>query len=678
MARLRPLLTTWGEELQNHPEQIPLPEYPRPSMVRRNWRCLNGYWDYAIRGAGKETGAAQYSQYVESYGEGDGQIRVPFSPECTLSGVNRQLLPGERLWYRRTLFCNERTVGGYVLLHFGAVDQIADVWINGQYAGGHVGGYLPFTLSVEELLTEGENELVVCVQDDSDTVTHARGKQKLHPGGMFYTATSGIWQSVWLEEVPAAYIEGYETKWEPETGTLWLLVKAAGAELRRNHETEGNTRAQESSDDSEMMAGQKPLESAKAYRQQEVLIQLREPSCRAEEYIRTPEDAVRLRRKVLQEFTAEAGKWTPVKVDEPQLWTQDTPWLYGITVTLGEDEIDGYLALCSYRSKSCMGSEREQRRETGEDCSLSQADLDESDSCSETKRQGRLLQNGQPHFQRGVLDQGYWSDGLYTAPSDEALIYDITEMKALGFNMLRKHIKIGPERWYYHCDRLGMAVWQDMVCGGGPYRAWFVTYGATLLHQLLIHVSDDHPWLFSRRDAAGKTFFEQEMLETQEHLGNHPCICTWVIFNEGWGQFDTKRLTKRLQEAMASHSDRLIDAASGWFDQRCGDYQSVHHYYLRFVYHKKDPRMRMLSEFGGLPFGVEGHLAAEKVYGYGSVKDQKDLNQRFQEMIRWAESLEDEGFIGYVYTQVSDVEEEINGIFTFDRRVKKITSTVIS
>lgn len=638
-------MTTWGEELQENPDLLPLPEYPRPSLVRQRWLCLNGEWNYAIRktadGAadGRETadrrepadGMEAAAGHLSMPDPWDGNIRVPFSPECVLSGVERQLLPGERLWYRRSFSWSSaaaETEAHCVLLHFGAVDQAAWVWLNGHYVGSHTGGYWPFTMSVGGFLREGCNELTVCVRDDSDAVSHARGKQKLRAGGMFYTATSGIWQTVWLEEVPAAHIEVIETEADPESGLLYLRISCA----------EGGEKARD-----------RAFAAAGEDREPRIHVQLRQPSLHTEDYIRAAEDAVRLRRPVLQEFDVRPGEWTTIPIADPCLWTQETPWLYGLTAVLQNpgggdeaDEVDSFCALRAYRAG---------RRKRGA---------------------AQLLLNGRPQQQRGVLDQGYWSDGLYTAPSDAAMIYDILQMKKLGFNMLRKHIKIEPERWYYHCDRLGMAVWQDMVCGGGPYRSWFVTYGATLMQQILLHVSDAHPWLFARQDPSGRESFERDMLETVRLLKNHSCLCTWVLFNEGWGQFDTRRLTERLREADGVHSGRLIDSASGWFDQRCGDFQSIHHYFLRLVYRKRDPRILVLSEFGGLPYGVKGHRTTEKVYGYGRVKDEKDLNRQFRAMMQRAEELLGKGFSAYVYTQVSDVEEEINGILTFDRKAVKI------
>lgn len=580
------LWTVWGEKLQKNPEEIPLAEYPRPSFVRKSWMCLNGSWDYA-------------------FSDGtSGKIRVPFSPECALSGAGRQLLPGETLWYRRTFdFPERQKPEKEVLLHFGAVDQTAEVWINGKKAGEHTGGYLPFTLKIGRFLRKGENEIRVCVQDDSDTSFHARGKQKLQRGGMFYTATSGIWQTVWLEEVPERFMDGLELLPDPEEGCIGITVRADAAAL--------------------------------------VKIRLRK-ACRFEtDYLRQPEDLAGLGQEILAEEEGRTNEEIRIRipVEERHLWTQEEPWLYGLTVSMGEDEAESYAALRKFSVK---------KQENGP---------------------ALLCLNGTPQFQRGVLDQGYWSDGLYTAPSDEAMIFDIAGMKKLGFSMLRKHMKIEPERWYYHCDRLGMAVWQDMVCGGGPIRSWFVTYTATLFQQFPRKISDAHPWLFSRTDHRGREEFERELLETIRLLRSHPCICSWVIFNEGWGQFETKRLTGEAKNADPEH---LVDAASGWFDQDCGDFQSIHHYFFRLNFDRKDKRARILSEFGGIPYAVPDHTCMEKSYGYGRAGSREELQTKYDGMLHSAEEMQKDGFCGYVYTQLSDVEEEINGLYTFDRRVCKV------
>ena len=373
------MLTRWGETLD---KQQVLQEYPRPQLVRESFYPLNGLWDYAITASDACPGAW------------DGQILVPFSPEAPLSGVGKTLRPGQVLWYRRPLPLKKRA-GMRTLLHFGAVDQRAWVYVNGLLAGTHTGGYTAFTLDITKLLREGENTLTVAVRDDTDTVPLARGKQKTKRGGIWYTPQSGIWQTVWAELVPERYIGSLLFTPElPEGRIRWQVFSAApqGAKVSVTYQGE-------------------PVAEG--------------------------------------ETDADGCGSAVIAPEQLHLWTPETPELYDVTVTLGDDTVKSYFAMRT------VGTGRDA---AGHPC---------------------LLLNGQPYFHHGVLDQGYWPDGLYTAPSDEALIYDIQLMKRLGFNMLRKHIKIEPMRWYYHCDRLGMLVWQDMPSGGGRYN--LLTISAPLI-----------------------------------------------------------------------------------------------------------------------------------------------------------------------------------------------------
>ena len=271
--------------------------------------------------------------------------------------------------------------------------------------------------------------------------------------------------------------------------------------------------------------------------------------------------------------------------------------------------------------------------------------------------------------QKGVLDQGYWPDGLYTAPADEAMVYDIRTMKSVGFNMIRKHIKIEPQRWYYHCDRLGMVVWQDMVNGGSAYQDWYVTYLATALSCKNIKVGDRSRWLLSRKDKKGRLEFVREMRGTIRLLKRHPSIAAWVVFNEGWGQFSTRKMTEIVRQ---EDGTRLIDSASGWFDQGCGDMQSVHNYFFKLEVKPEEERAAVLSEFGGIALQVQGHSACEELYGYGTYTELDALNQAYKELDEKVQALIPQVLCASVYTQVSDVEEEVNGVLTFDREVQKI------
>ncbi len=427
----RDLTTRWGRLLD--PLAV-LPEYPRPQLVRDSYLNLNGWWDYAVTPA-SEPPPTRY----------DGRIVVPFSPEAPLSRVGRQLQPDERLSYRRTLRLPDgfRAVDDRVLLHFGAVDQTCTVRLNGVEVGANVGGYLPFSCDLTAALRPGDNELVVDVRDRSDGAQHASGKQRLHRGGIWYTAQSGIWQTVWLEAVPAVHVEGLTLVPHLADGSVEITVHASGGVAR-------------------------------------VLV-----------------DG--------QEHQVPAGGTARVRLDDPHPWTPEDPHLHDVTVELGRDRVTSYVALRSFA--------------VGPDA----------------HGVPRLLLNGEPYPHVGVLDQGYWPDGLLTAPSDEAMVHDIATMKRLGFTVLRKHVKVEPLRWYAHCDRLGMLVWQDLVNGGGRYRTAAVTWPGRFPIRLR-----DTRWrsVTGRADEAGRALFHEELRRTVEHLRNVASIACWVPFNEGWGQFD--------------------------------------------------------------------------------------------------------------------------------------------
>ena len=601
---MKQLYTRWGRELD--PQNV-LPEYPRPLLRRSSYTNLNGYWDYAF---------TREFKIPEKY---DGQILVPFSPEAVLSGVSRQLMPDEYLWYRRIFIIegwNGRKSGRRLILHFGAVDQACAVYVNGQRAARHTGGYLPFEADITQLVRDGENELIVAVKDLSDTSCHARGKQRLERGGMFYTAQSGIWQTVWMEEVPETYIQTIESVTDPDAGTVRIRVTAA--ENNKYEGTEVKTSGHQEGDRASGLPVQVQIHRPGLYTD----------SC---EYSGAEE--------ILCRAIGSAGEWIEIAIPDIMLWTCETPYLYFYTVTLGEDQAESYFAMRRFSVEK------------------------------DEKGIPRICMNGEVQFQNGVLDQGYWPDGLYTAPSDEAMIFDITEMKRCGFNMVRKHIKIEPQRWYWHCDRLGIVVWQDMVNGGEAYRYWFVTYLATVMSWRNIKIKDSHPWLLARRERTGRTEFVREMKETIRLLKGHPSICTWVIFNEGWGQFQTKELTRIAREA---DPDRLIDPASGWFDQGGGDLQSVHNYFFRLKVRPEKERAAVLSEIGGHTYREPDHSACEELYGYGACRDKEALGRAYRELKKKKKKLIPQGLCASVYTQWTDIEEEINGVYTWDREVRKI------
>lgn len=601
---MKQLYTRWGRELD--PQNV-LPEYPRPLLRRSSYTNLNGYWDYAF---------TREFKIPEKY---DGQILVPFSPEAVLSGVSRQLMPDEYLWYRRVFIIegwNGRKSGRRLLLHFGAVDQACAVYVNGQRAARHTGGYLPFEADITQLVRDGDNELIVAVKDLSDTSCHARGKQRLERGGMFYTAQSGIWQTVWMEEVPETYIQTIESITDLDAGTVRVRVTAA--ENNKYEGTEVKTSGHQEGD----RASGLPVQ-----------VQIHRPG------LYTDSCEYSVDEEILCSGIGSAGEWIEIAIPDIMLWTCETPYLYFFTVTMGEDRVESYFAMRRFSVEK------------------------------DEKGIPRICMNGEVQFQNGVLDQGYWPDGLYTAPSDEAMIFDITEMKRCGFNMVRKHIKIEPQRWYWHCDRLGIVVWQDMVNGGEAYRYWFVTYLATVMSWRNIKIKDSHPWLLARRERTGRTEFVREMKETIRLLKGHPSICTWVIFNEGWGQFQTKELTRIAREA---DPDRLIDPASGWFDQGGGDLQSVHNYFFRLKVRPEKERAAVLSEIGGHTYREPDHSACEELYGYGACRDKEALGRAYRELTKKVKKLIPQGLCASVYTQWTDIEEEINGVYTWDREVRKI------
>ena len=590
---MKQLTTPWTTDARcDHP----LPEYPRPTLVREQWINLNGFWDYAI---------TPYHSHPRKF---DGKIRVPFSPEANLSEVNRQLKPGEALWYHKKVLLPEgfpQDPSNRLILHFGAADQFCTVYINQTCAGSHKGGYLPFSVDITEMLpTKNEFDLLVRIHDVSDASYHSRGKQTLNPGGMFYTAISGLWQTVWMEAVHIQHIR--HLRITPDLDASALKIRVC---------------------------------TTHSSKMSPVSCEIFEPVFLEPEGVNEDCCQTRIRKSVLI-----PGKETAVPIPQPKAWTPQTPWLYPIKLTYCSDVVYTYAALrkCHIQKDS----------------------------------QGipRLFLNHQPYFQTGVLDQGYWPDGLYTAPTDEAMIYDIRTMKDLGFNMLRKHAKIEPDRWYFHCDRMGMLVWQDLVNGGSSYQHWFVTYLATLLQYLHLNVSDMHCQLLSRENLAGRREFCKELKETLRTLYNHPCIICWVPFNEGWGQFSTRKITQRLH---ILDKTRLVDSASGWFDQKCGDIKSLHFYFFTLRV-PKDRRVSVISEFGGYSLRIPAHSSCQETYGYRTFSSKKDLDRGFESLMNNTiyPSVK-KGISAVIYTQLSDIEQEVNGILTYDRKIMKIHPLIL-
>lgn len=597
---MKQLYTRWGKNLDR--DHV-LEEYPRPLLMREDYQILNGWWDYAF--------TIDYKQ-PQQY---EGRILVPFSPETALSGVGRQLKPDEYLWYRRNFDLPgwDREKGqNRILLHFGAVDQSCEVRINGHKVKRHTGGYLPFEVDISRYAQESANELIVAVKDLSDTSYHSKGKQKLNAGGMFYTAQSGIWQTVWLEKVPETYIKEIKTVPDIEKKIIRIKVSSGYSTDKKNVDK---------------LSRNLPIE-----------IKIRKPGLYPDPVVKPSQ--ISTEDMLETAVQAVSDKWIEIPIETISLWNCETPYLYYFEVKLGDDRAISYFAMRKFSLETKVHEEFP-----------------------------RICLNGEVQFQNGVLDQGYWPESLYTPPSDAAMIFDIQEMKKTGFNMVRKHLKIEPQRWYYHCDRLGIVVWQDMVNGGSYYKHWFVTYDATLLSWLRIPMRDVYPRLLSREAKAGRLEFIREMKETIRLLGNHPSIAAWVIFNEGWGQFQTEDMTRIVRRL---DPNRLIDQASGWFDQGGGDFSSLHNYFFKLFIRPERERASVLSEFGGYSYREPGHCAKEKLYGYGICKNKKDLEKRFLERWSGVRNLIPQGLSASIYTQWTDVEEEVNGVFTYDREVRKI------
>ncbi|MDD7390390.1 MAG: glycoside hydrolase family 2 TIM barrel-domain containing protein [Lachnospiraceae bacterium] len=628
------LMTEWGRKLLKEAQESRsqkgsaaslrvLTEYPRPQMVRLKpagrYEILNGWWNYAV----------MESRRVPQ--EWEGQILVPFSPETKLSFVRRQIRPEEYLWYEKEIQVEEYPENQRVLLHFGAVDQKCEVYLNGRRMGFHTGGYLPFTVEVTERLHPGRNVIQLCVQDLSDTSWLTRGKQKLEQGGMFYTAQSGIWQPVWLEWVPLHYVE-----------RMWITPLY--------EESMFDIRLRLNGPSCEGTAG-----SCTAVREV-VELKLYEPVVNQAEKSDGACCFCNAGRKLLRELKVEMEPvlldpvhrefHMRVQVPEKKSWTPETPWLYGLSIAIGEDH------LASYAAMRCFTVEKDE------------------------KNIPRLCLNRKIYFMDGVLDQGYWPESLMTPPADGAMVSDIRRMKSMGFNMIRKHCKIEPDRWYYHCDRFGMLVWQDMVNGGTAYNMMSLCYLPTLLPALFARKKDQGSRNYRRTGRSqqeSRRMWQQETEETINLLYNHPSVAAWVLFNEGWGQFDSADACETVKKQ--DHT-RFVDHASGWFDQKQGDMRSVHNYFRKLQVEKnprkKDDRPFVISEYGGYAYKTEGHLWTDDLYGYGVYKSREKLQSAYYGLKQQIRALEKEGLCAAVYTQVSDIEEEVNGILTYDREIWKI------
>jgi len=542
-----PLMTRWAKDVS--PDKVH-PEYPRPQMVRKDWQNLNGLWDYAI--------VAKDAPQPEKY---DGHILVPFPVESALSGVMKEVGPEKCVWYHRTFVTPNLDGGKRLLLHFGAVDWEAAVYLNGEKIGEHRGGYDAFSFDITDALKDGgAQELIVGVFDPTDKGSQPRGKQVLNPGGIMYTAVTGIWQTVWLEPVGAAHV-----------GRMVLTPDVAGKCLRLKVEASGDGDAL------------------------------------------TVEAVATDGGKEVGKVSGKANAELCLAVPDAKLWSPDTPYLYDLKVQLcanGKvlDSVASYFGM--------------RKIEIGKD----------------DKGVTRMLLNGSFLMQVGPLDQGWWPDGLYIAPTDEAFEYDVAITRKLGMNMARKHVKVEPDRWYYWCDKLGLMVWQDMPSGNNA-------------------------------TPESKKQFEVELQRLVEGRRNHPSIIMWVVFNEGWGQYDTERLTAWVKEMDPS---RLVDCASGWTDKNCGDVHDIHSYPNPKCPPTEEKRAAVLGEFGGLGLGIEGHTWKKEHWGYKGMADRDELTASYERLLQAAYKLKDTaGLSAAVYTQTTDVEVECNGLLTYDRAIVK-------
>ena len=541
---LQKLMTARGEALTGTPWTV----YPRPQMKRDSYLNLNGAWDFSVNDGEVQT------------------INLPFCPESMLSGIGQHFPEGSILVYRRKFTLPEGFCEGRVLLHIGAADQTADVYVNGNFVCHHEGGYEAFCCDITaELRTE--NDIEIRCMDDLRNQEFPYGKQVMNRGGMWYTPVSGIWQTVWLESVSEAHIEKLNIENQGYSVTISTVPALDGR-------------------------------------------------------VTVPE---------LGEFKLEKGSVT-ITPEQPRLWSPEDPYLYDFTVETETDRVASYFAIRSLEIKK-VGSYT------------------------------RLCLNGKPYFFHALLDQGYWPDGLFTPAAPECYADDILAMKKLGFNTLRKHIKVEPEEFYYQCDKLGMIVWQDMV-NNSDYNFLRDTVLPTIGIQKL---SDKN----LHKDATSRREFLRCAEATVSQLKNHPCICYWTIFNEAWGQFDSDNVYDWFRQL---DDTRFIDSTSGWFRQEKSDVDSRHVYFRKVKLRGDGVKPLVLSEFGGKTWKAEGHVFnPDKSYGYGGCKSREELNAALVKLYR-EEILPcvRNGLCGAVYTQISDVEDEINGLLTYDRRVEKI------
>lgn len=555
------MLTEFGEKIDKN---CPLAEYPRPQFVRNSYINLNGCWK------------CEFSKSSELPSDFKTDITVPFSPETPLSGVGRVLEPTEYLHYEKRFDIPSDFNKGRVLIHFGAVDQIADVYLNGVHIGSHSGGYTPFSFEITDNIKEGENRLNVTVRDFSDTKQYSRGKQKFNRGGIWYSPQSGIWQTVWLESTPKEYL--HSVKITPDFDN---------EQVRFDFEADA-----------------------------EVLVSVYDGD-------------------MLIAETAEKV----VRIPNFKPWSPESPFLYNVVFSCGKDRVRSYFGM----RKFSVGKD-----ENG---------------------MPRLFLNNKPYFHNGLLDQGYYPDGFLTPPSYEAMEYDVKTVKKMGFNMLRKHIKIEPLLWYHYCDVNGILVWQDMVNGGGKYGL-----EVSVLPFIGVNLDDTNYKTFKRTDASQRESYYKELREMLDALYNCPCIAVWVPFNEGWGQFDSAKAYKFIKEF---DKTRVVDSTSGWHDRGVTDVISKHIYFTPIKV-KAGAKPYVLSEFGGFSHRVNGHTFNNKMFGYKIYNSPESLAKAYKKTFEKVIIPQiSKGLSATVYTQLTDVEDELNGLLTYDRKVVKIPVDIL-
>lgn len=555
------MLTEFGEKIDKN---CPLAEYPRPQFVRNSYINLNGCWK------------CEFSKSSELPSDFKTDITVPFSPETPLSGVGRVLEPSEYLHYEKRFNIPSDFNKGRVFIHFGAVDQIADVYLNGVHIGSHSGGYTPFSFEITDNIKEGENRLNVTVRDFSDTKQYSRGKQKFNRGGIWYSPQSGIWQTVWLESTPKEYL--HSVKITPDFDN---------EQVRFDFEADA-----------------------------EVLVSVYDGD-------------------MLIAETAEKV----VRIPNFKPWSPESPFLYNVVFSCGKDRVRSYFGM----RKFSVGKDE--------------------------KGMPRLFLNNKPYFHNGLLDQGYYPDGFLTPPSNEAMEYDVKTVKKMGFNMLRKHIKIEPLLWYHYCDVNGILVWQDMVNGGGKYGL-----EVSVLPFIGVNLDDTNYKTFKRTDASQRESYYKELREMLDALYNCPCIAVWVPFNEGWGQFDSAKAYKFIKEF---DKTRVVDSTSGWHDRGVTDVISKHIYFTPIKV-KAGAKPYVLSEFGGFSHRVNGHTFNNKMFGYKIYNSPESLAKAYKKTFEKVIIPQiSKGLSATVYTQLTDVEDELNGLLTYDRKVVKISVDIL-